>query len=338
MKAVVQDRYGGVDVLRIADAPAPRPGPGEVLVQVRAASVHPDVWHAMTGLPHLVRVLGSGVVRPRQPILGTDLAGRVVGLGTGVSRWQVGDDVFGETRTGNQWRNAGAFAELAVAREGSLERLPEGASYAQSAAVPTSGLIALDNIGGVQVVRERRLAEARVLVNGAAGGVGVFVVQLAKAAGAFVVGVDAPDKLEMLTALGADEVVDYTREDYTTAARPYDLLVDIPGNRSLDEVRRVVAPGGRYVFIGHDGFGATAGRWWGSVGRFGRMFVQSRRHPEFRQSFSTPDAHGLTLLAELMATGRLTAPIDSTYPLAEAAAALRHLMDGHVRGKIVLTI
>jgi NADPH:quinone reductase-like Zn-dependent oxidoreductase len=334
----VQDRYCGMDALRLADVPTPRPGPGEVLVRVKAASVHPDVWHAMTGRPHLVRVMGSGVTRPKQPILGTDLAGRVDAVGPEVTRWMVGDEVFGETRTGNQGRNAGAFAEYAVAREAALERIPPGVTYEQAAAVPTSALIALDNIGGVKVIRGRLLDGRRVLVNGAAGGVGVFVVQLAKSAGAYVVGVDSGDKLDLLLTLGADEVVDYTREDFTKAQLPYDLVVDIPGNRSLDEVRSVVAPGGRYVFIGHDGFGATKGKWLGSMGRFARMLVQSPWRPELRLSVIPPDDARLGVIAELLATGQVTAPVDAALPLAEAADALRHLMAGTVRGKIVLTM
>jgi NADPH:quinone reductase-like Zn-dependent oxidoreductase len=338
VQAIVQDRYGGVEVLRLTDTPSPHPGTGEVLVQVRAASMHADVWHAMTGHPYLVRVMGSGVLRPKQPILGTDLAGRVDAVGAGVTRWKVGDDVFGETRQGNQWRNAGAFAEFAVAREAALERIPSGVSYEQAAAVPTSALIALDNVGGADVVRGRLLRGRRVLVNGAAGGVGVFVVQLAKAAGADVVGVDAGDKLDLLTSLGVDEVIDYTHQDFTDTAERYDLVVDIPGNRSLDEVRSIVAPGGRYVFIGHDGYGTTRGKWVGSMGRFARMLAQSMRHPEFRQTIASADDTRLFLIAELMATGQLTAPVDAIFPLGEAADALRHLMAGRARGKVIIRI
>ena len=311
MRAIVQERYGGSEVLALRDVEVPGIRADEVLVRVHAASVHPDVWHVMRGQPFLVRV--GGLRRPRHRVPGIDLAGVVEAAGRDVTRFRQGDEVFGETIRGLQWRNGGAFAEFAAAPEASLAPKPAGLSFEQAAVVPTSGLIALQAVrrdGNVQ-------AGQRVLVNGAGGGVGLFAVQLAKAFGAEVTGVDAPAKLDLVRSF-ADHVVDYTREDFTE--RRYDVIVDIPGNRSIADCLRALTPGGRYVIIGHDGYGASGGAWLGTFPRTLKLVAMSpfdRRLPT--PDFSAPrqGRRSWRRLEELLEAGALPPVIDRIFPLAQ---------------------
>jgi NADPH:quinone reductase-like Zn-dependent oxidoreductase len=334
MKAIVQDRYGPPDVLRFAEIEPPSVGPDEVLVRVRAASVHPDVWHVLHGVPYVLRLMGAGLRRPSQPVPGIDVAGVVEAAGAAVTRFGPGDEVFGETVKGFQWRNGGAFAEYVAAPASALARKPGNLGFEQAAAVPTSGLIAWSALH-----RQARVkAGEHVLVNGAGGGVGTFVVQLAKAAGTCVTAVDAAGKLAALTALGADRVIDYATVDFTRGSERYDVIVDIPGNHSFADCRRVLAHDGTYVLIGHDGYGTTAGRRLGSLPRVLPLVAQA---PFRRQlppvDFSTPDkAAVLDELARRLEAGELQPVIERTYPLSEAAEAIRHLETGRVTGKIVL--
>ena len=335
MEAIVQHRYGSIDGLRLQDVPAPAPADDEVLVQVRATSVHPDVWHAVTGRPALLRLMGSGVRRPSQPIPGTDLAGVVVAVGAGVTRFKPGDEVFGETIRGHQWRNGGAYAELAVAPEQGLALKPPAVTFEEAAAVPTVGLITLQNLP------QRRVSPGdRLLINGAAGGVGSIAVQLAKAYGAHVTAVDAAPKLEMLRRLGADRTIDYGTEDFTQAAEQWDLVFDIPGNHPFSRVRRVIAPGGAYVLIGHDAFGAKGHAVLGSVPHALGLMARSVVTPELRGgAMKAPDKQAsMELLARLLQEGRLQVVIDRVLGLADAALALRHLASGQATGRIVLSV
>ncbi len=335
MRAIVQDAYGAIDELSLREVPRPEPAADEVLVRVVAASVHPDVWHVVTGRPAVLRVMGSGVRRPKDRVPGTDVAGVVESVGSAVTRFRVGDAVFGETIRGVQWRNGGAFAEYATAPEEGVAPKPPGVSFEEAAAVPTVGLIALNNLP------QRRVAPGdRVLVNGAAGGVGMIAVQLAKAYGAHVTGVDHPRKLALLRSLGVHRVIDYTSEDYTRAGERWDLVFDVPGNHSLSANRRAVEPGGGYVLIGHDAFGATGHDWLGSIPRMLGLMARSAVVPELRGgSLASPDKRQLmTTLTGLLATGQLRIVIDRTYPLAEAAAALRHLVSGNPVGRVVVVV
>ena len=336
MKAIIQDRYGPPEGLRLAEIDPPSVGPDEVLVRVRAASVHPDVWHVLHGVPYVLRLMGAGVRRPAQPVPGIDVAGVVAAVGEAVTRFGPGDEVFGETVKGFQWRNGGAFAEFVAAPEGALARKPSGLEFEQAAAVPTSGLIAWSALHQQGRVK----TGDHVLVNGAGGGVGTFVVQLAKAAGARVTAVDAASKLAALTAIGADRVIDYATDDFTHGSERYDVIVDIPANHSFTECRRVLARDGTYVLIGHDGYGATAGRWLGSLPRVLPLVALA---PFRRQlpavDFSTPDkAAVLAELARRLEAGELSTVIERTYPLSAAADAIRHLQTGRVTGKVVLTM
>ncbi len=335
MKAVVQRSYGPMGTLRVEDVPKPTPGEGEVLVRVRAASLHADIWHAVSGRPLVMRLMGPGLRRPKVPIPGIDLAGRVESVGPGVTRFTPGDDVFGECVRGIQWRNGGAFAEYACVREKDLQTKPERLSFEQAAAVPTSGLIALQTVqdeGDVQ-------AGQRVLVNGAGGAVGTFAVQLAKARGSVVTAVDSASKLEVLRSIGADDVIDYATTDYTATGDRYDVIIDIPGNRPLAAVRQALAPKGTYVFVGHDQYGRTGHPVLGSIGRFLRMFAMTPFVPQFKKPGKvSPRSDRMRTLTELCDAGTLTPLVDSTYDLSQIQQALRHLEAETATGKIVITM
>ncbi|MGH9891264.1 MAG: NAD(P)-dependent alcohol dehydrogenase [bacterium] len=335
MKAIVQDSYGSPDVLKLREIPQPSVGDHQVLVRVRAASVHPDVWHVMKGVPYVLRIMGAGLRAPKNLVPGTDLAGRVESLGRNVTRFRPGDEVFGQSLVANLWRNGGAYAEYAAVPEARLELKPANLAFEQAAAVPTSGSIA------VQGVRdEGRLQPGQsVLINGAGGAVGSFAVQLAKAYGADVTGVDAPGKLEMLRSIGVDRVVDYTQENFTRSGERYDLILDIAGNHPWSACKRALTPDGTYVLIGHDHYGSSGHRWFGSLGRFFKLMVispvVSQLHP-FRGARDPGDR--LVLLKELIEAGKITPFIDRTFPLSAVPEAIRFLESGQARGKVVITV
>jgi NADPH:quinone reductase-like Zn-dependent oxidoreductase len=335
VRAIVQDRYGAIDALRLRQVERPTPAEDEVLIRVRAASVHPDVWHVVAGRPWALRLMGSGVRRPRDRVPGTDVAGIVESVGAAVTRFRAGDEVFGETIRGVQWRNGGAFAEYATAPEAGVAPKPPTVGFEEAAAVPTAGLIALNNLP------QRRVPPGhRVLVNGAAGGVGAIALQLAKAYGAHVTGVDHARKLALVTSLGADEVIDFATDDYTQGDRRWDLIFDVPGNHSFDRNRTALAPGGAYVLIAHDAFGATGHRMLGSIPRVLGLVLRSAVVPELRGgSFRSPDKRELmTTLERLLQDGRLRIVVDRTFPLEEAAAALGYLVSGQPVGRVVITV
>ena len=241
MKAVVQYKYGSPDdVLALREINKPVAGDDEVLVSVRAASVHPDVWHVVTGRPYVLRLMGAGVLKPKNPVPGTDVAGRVESIGKGVTRFRPGDEVFGETHTRLQWHNGGAFAEYVSVPQDALALKPANVTFEQASAVPTSGFIALHNLRGEGQIRSGQ----RVLINGAGGGVGTIALQLAKAYGAHVTGVDGTRKMEMIRSLGADYVIDYTQEDFTRRGERYDLILDVASNLSLSACQRALCPPG----------------------------------------------------------------------------------------------
>ena len=337
MKAIVQEKYGSpYDVLNLKDVDKPMLKDDEVLVRVHAASVHPDVWHVVRGLPYVLRLMGAGLLRPKNSVPGTDVAGHVESVGKIVTQFQQGDEVFGETIKGHQWTNGGAYAEYVSVPEDSLALKPANITFDQAAAVPTSGLIALQNLPN-----EGRLhLGQRVLVNGAGGGVGTIAVQLAKAYGANVTGVDDTTKLEMVRSIGADHLIDYTQEDFTESGERYDLIFDIPENHPFSACRRVLAPNGNYVLIGHDIFGQGAGRWFGSIPRVLKLvalspFVSQLPTP----NFSMPDKKNqMAVLKDLLEAGKITPIIDRTYPLAEVPEAIGYLEEGHARGKVIITV
>lgn len=330
MRAVIQDRYGHPEHLRVREVADPRPGAGEVLVAVRAASVHPDVWHVVMGRPGMLRVMGAGLVRPRQPIPGTDCAGTVVDVGSDVTGLAPGDEVFGETIRGIQWTNGGAYADLACAPAAALVPKPPQVGFAEAASVATSGLIALENLPPAE-----RLDGARVVVIGAAGGVGSIALQVAVAHGATVTGVDRGDKLDTVTSLGAHDVIDHTVDDYTEAGRTWDLVFDVVRSHRFGDVRRVLADDGVYVLIGHDHFGAEGGRLFGTFPGMVSTLAAARGHA-LERTGSNRHAR-LPELAALLASGAITPVIDSVFGLDEVPAALAHLASGRARGRIVVS-
>jgi len=336
MRAIVQTGYGAPrEVLELRDIAVPTIRDDEALVRVRAASVHPDVWHVVRGLPYALRFMGSGVRRPQRVVPGTDIAGVVESVGATVAGLRPGDEVFGESARGYQWSNGGAYAEFVAVPAAQLAHKPAAVSFEAAACVPTAGIIALMNLRGLP----RDATGWAVLVNGAAGGVGSIAVQVAKARGATVTGVDAADRLEAVRSLGADRVIDYTRDDFTLGEERYDLIFDVPGNHSFGECKRALKPSGGYVLIAHDAFGAHGRRVLGSLPRMFGLVARSPFTGHLSANVAGPDKPAMTAeLAELLESGQLTPLIDRTFPLAEAAEAI-HLMErGPARGRIVLTV
>ncbi len=335
MKAIVQDRYGSADVLALREIDRPTPSSQEVLVRVHAASVHADVWHAMRGVPYVLRVMGSGVRAPKHHVPGTDMAGVVESVGATVTRFRPGDEVFGQSIRANLWRNGGAFAEYASAPESMLELKPTSLTFEQAAAVPTSGSLAVQHVRDEGRVRSGQT----VLVNGAGGAVGTFAVQLAKAYGARVTGIDAPEKLDMLRSIGADHVLDYTKEDFTELGERYDFILDIVGNHPWSRCRHALAPDGTYVLSGFDQYGSSGHRWFGSLGHFAKLILispfVSHLHP-FRGTKDPGDR--LVVLKEFIDAGELTPVIDRAFPLSQVPEAIRYLETGRARGKIIITV
>jgi NADPH:quinone reductase-like Zn-dependent oxidoreductase len=334
MKAVIHRKYGPArEVLELGELPVPEPKSDEVLVKVRAASMHADIWHVVHGRPYFLRLMGAGFGSPGGKVPGTDLAGVVEKVGAGVTRFRVGDAVYGECIRSHQWSHGGSLADFVVAPEGKLAHKPEGLSFQEAAALPTSGFIACQ-----AVFDEGKLkAGERVLVNGAAGGVGFLALQIARAFGGRVTGVDAGEKLELLRQAGAEQVIDYRAEDYTRSGERYDVIIDIPGNRPIRDCLAALAPGGRYVYIGHDNYGAGAGPWVGAMGRFFRLWLTlalKGKPPAFPDM--PPATERLEILGRLVREGKLRVRIGRAYPLRQAAEALECLAKGEVQGKVVI--
>jgi NADPH:quinone reductase-like Zn-dependent oxidoreductase len=334
MKAIFQERYGSPDDLELRELDKPAVGADEVLVRVRAASVHPDVWHVVTGQPYVLRLMGAGFARPKNPIPGTDVAGVVESVGKSVTQFRPGDSVFGETIVAQAWVNGGAFAEYVSVHQDLLALKPNNVTFEQAASVPTSGFIALQNLRGLSQGRPGQ----KVLVNGAGGGVGALALQITKAYGAHVTAVDGTSKLGMLRSLGADEVVDYTREDFTRRGVRYDLIFDVPGNFPFAACRRALRPGGRYVLIGHARFGTSGKRVFGLIPHFLTLLVLSRFVRQLRGPGVPMPTKKETIAAlrELLETGKVTPIIDGAYPLSEVREALRHMIEDELQGKVIV--
>jgi NADPH:quinone reductase-like Zn-dependent oxidoreductase len=322
MKALTQERYGPPDVLTLSDVDVPTAGAGEVLVRVRAAGVDAGVWHVVAGMPYLVRAMGFGLRAPKNPTPGLDLSGVVEAVGPGVTRFAVGDEVLGIGRA--------TFAEYAVAVEGKLVHKPAGLSFEQAAAMPVSGITAVEAVrkAGVQPGQ-------RVLVTGAGGGVGSYAVQIARAAGAHVTALVAPERIEAATALGADVVIDRTTEEVDARGPLYDVIIDTAGRRPLGLLRRAMTPRGRLVIVGGEGGGKV-------FGGFGRLLVAPLASVFASQSMSGVTAHErlaeLQELTALVESGAVVPQVGRTYPLAAGADAVRDLHEGRALGKLVLTV
>jgi NADPH:quinone reductase-like Zn-dependent oxidoreductase len=323
MRAIVQDKYGSADVLELRDIEKPVAGDDDLLIQVHAAGVDPGVWHFMTGLPYLVRIMGVGFSTPKIRIRGRDVAGTVGAVGKNVAQFKPGDVVYGICD--------GSFAEYVCAKPALFAHKPANLSFEQAAAVPISGMTALNGLRDVGKIQPRQ----KVLIIGAAGGVGTYAVQLAKAFGAVVTGVCSTSKAELVRDIGADEVIDYTREDFTDGARRFDLILDTAGRRPLSQLRRALTAEGTIVIVGGEG----GDRWLGGFQRqiFAPLRALFTKQKLLGLMFKERQQDLLTL-KELIEAGKLTPVIDRTYPLSEAAQAIRYLEQGHARGKVVLTV
>jgi NADPH:quinone reductase-like Zn-dependent oxidoreductase len=322
MKAVVYRCYGSADVLELEDIEKPTPADYEVLVRVHAAAINPLDWHYMRGSPYFMR-LGSGLGRPTDTRLGVDFAGTVEATGSNVTRFKPGDEVFGG--------RMGAFGEYVIVREDrGMVLKPSDVSFEQAAAVPIAAVTAL------QALRDKGRIQPgqKVLINGASGGVGTFAVQIAKALGADVTGVCSTRNVEMVRSIGADHVFDYTKEDYTDSGQHYDLIVDMVGNHSLLANRQVLKPEGKFVIIG-----GAKGNWFAPLMNPIKAAIMSPFvDQEFGMMIARMDNEDLSILGELMQSGKVTSVIDRRYRLSEVADAIRYSEEGHARGKIIIDL
>jgi NADPH:quinone reductase-like Zn-dependent oxidoreductase len=325
MKAIVYCDYGLAN-LKLADIAKPTPTDDQILVKVHAASVNPLDWHFIEGTPKIMRALGVGLRKPKDPRLGVDFAGTVETVGKNVTQFKAGDEVFGG--------RDGAFAEYVCPRADRAVTLkPANITFEQAASVNIAGITAL------QAVRDKGKVQAgqKVLINGASGGVGTFAVQIAKSFGADVTGVCSTRNLDMVRSLGADHVIDYTKEDFAKGDQRYDVILDNVPNHSLSECRRVLNPQGKYVMIG--GGGPNDNRW---IGPFGRLIQALVVSPFVSQKMGMMMAElkksDLTILGDMMQSGKLKPVIDRTYKLSELPAAIAYLEEGHARGKVVITV
>jgi NADPH:quinone reductase-like Zn-dependent oxidoreductase len=321
MKAIVQDQYGSTNVLKLRDVDKPAIGVDDVLVRVHAAGVHIGDWHLMAGQPYLMRVIGFGFRAPKARVRGMDVAGTVEAIGENVTRFQAGDEVFGTCD--------GSFAEYASAREDMLAPKPANLTFEQAAAVPTSAYTALQALrtGGIQ-------SGHKVLLVGASGGVGLFAVQIAKSFGAEVTGVCSTAKLALVRSIGADHVIDYTKEDFTRSGRRYDLILDMGGNRSLSQLRRALTPRGTLVPVGGEG----GDRWIGIGRSLQALVVSPFVSHNLRPVSSKPNQADLQILKQLIDAGKVTPVIDRTYSLSDVPDAIRYLHEGRARGKLVISL
>src|SRR3981081_3989683 len=323
MKAIVYCDYGLAN-LRLADVKKPTPTDDQILVKVRAASVNPYDWHFVEGTPKIMRMMGVGLRKPKDTRLGVDFAGTVEAVGKNVTQFKPGDDVFGG--------KGGAFAEYVCRRaEGAVALKPANITFEQAAAVNIAGITAL------QALRDKGKVQPgqKVLINGASGGVGTFAVQIAKSLGADVTGVCSTRNVDLVRSIGADHVIDYTKEDFTSGTQHYDLILDNVGTHSLLEYKRVLNPKGIYVMIGS----TTIGNWFAFLATpIEAQILSPFVSQKFGMILAELNQKDLTVLADLMQAGKLTPVIDRRYKLNEVPAAIRYLEQGHARGKVVISV
>jgi NADPH:quinone reductase-like Zn-dependent oxidoreductase len=333
MKAVVQYRYGPADeVLSVREIDKPIPKENEVLIKVRASSMHADIWHTVNGVPLVTRLMGGGLFKPRNRVPGTDVAGIVESIGSRVTRFKVGDAVFGTTVFMRLW-NGGTYAQYVSVPEHMLMHKPDNVTFEQAASVPTSGVIALCNLRSARIE-----SGSRVLVNGAGGSVGALAIQIAKFRGAHVTGVDVAARLESISALGADRVIDYTKEDFTKGAERFDLIFDVATTLSVEDCERVLTPTGLHWMIGHDHYGKASGRVFGSIPRLVRFMVRQRRKGRAIDMKLPPVHDLLESLRDWLHKGVITPVVGKTFTLSEVPAAMRCLEESTLAGRVVITL
>ncbi len=323
MQAIVYHRYGSPDVLEYTEIEKPVPAADQVLIQVHAASVNPYDWHFLRGTPSFIRLF-TGLRGPKFPRLGRDVSGVVVAVGANVTRLKPGDSVFGVCK--------GAFAEYACASQGELATQPQGLSFLQTASVPIAGITALQGLRECGRVQSGQ----SVLINGAAGGVGTFAVQIAKSFGAQVTGVCSTRNVELIYSIGADQAIDYTREDFTRAGKQYEVIFDLVGNHSLAAVRRALRPMG--IFVGCGGGGPDRSSRELLAGMFGRMVVSPFTSQKLTGVFAKINTDDLNTLGELLKSGKIKPVLDRTYPLGSVAEAIRYVESCHARGKVTISV
>jgi NADPH:quinone reductase-like Zn-dependent oxidoreductase len=323
MKAIVREKYGSPDVLELKDVDVPVVDDDGVLVRVRAASINAYDWHVMRGSPYLVRIVLGGLRKPKSNAMGRDLAGHIEAVGKNVTEFRIGDEVFGS--------GAGSLAEYVRGPAKSFAPKPAGLTFEQAAAVPMAARTALQGLRDVGRIQRGQ----NVLINGAAGGVGTFAVQIAKAFGAHVTAVCSTRNVDMVRSLGADEVIDYTREDFTRRAKRYDLFLDVAATHSLTARKRVLTPTGTLVSVGSPGYGGTASILAGLLEVAVRSRFGSQKLLSFMAKSSKED---LIAIKELIEAGKVKPVIDRTYPLSKAAEAIAYLEKGHAQGKVVITV
>jgi NADPH:quinone reductase-like Zn-dependent oxidoreductase len=322
MRAIVYTEYGPPDVLQLTEVARPTPKDNEVLIKIRAASINPLDWHFMRGTPKVMRMM-TGLRKPRFAGLGVDVAGQVEAVGKNVTGFHPGDEVFGTCK--------GAFAEYGCAAEGALVLKPANVTFEQAAAVPVAAITALQGLRDKGRIQRGQ----KVLINGAAGGVGTFAVQIARVFGADVTGVCSTRNVDMVRSIGAHHVLDYTRENFTKSGQRYDLIVDTVGNHSLPDTRRALTPQGTLVLVG----GPDTGGWLGPLTDVLKVVVLSRfvSH-KLRPFLARLSKQDLIVLQQLLEAGKVTPVIDRRYPLRDVAGAIRYLEEGHARGKVVISM
>lgn len=321
MKAIVYTKYGSTDVLKLKEVEKPTPKDNEVLIKVHAASVNSWDWDLLRGTPFLVRL--GGILKPKYKILGADIAGRVEAVGRDVKQFLPGDEVFGDI-SGCGW---GGFADYVCARENALTLKPASMTFEEAAAIPQAAVLALQGLRDKGQIQKGQ----KVLINGAGGGVGTFAVQIAKSFGAEVIGVDSTRKLDMLQLIGADQVIDYTQEDFTKNGQRYDLILDVAGFRSIFDYKCALSPKGTYVMVG------------GSMARiFQVMFlgpwISKTESKKMGILIHKPNKNDQNFMKELFEAGKVVPVIDRRYPLSEVAEALQYLGEGHPKGKVVISV
>ena len=321
MKAIVYTKYGSPDVLQLKEVEKPTPKEDEVLVKVQAVSVNPYEWHHLRGTPYLMRLMGVGLLKPKHKILGNDVAGRVEAVGRNVKQFQPGDEVFGAS-------GFGALAEYVCVTEDKLVLKPAGTTFEEAAAIPIAAVTALQSLRDKGQIQPGQ----KVLINGASGGVGTFAVQIAKSFGAVVTGVCSTRNLDMVRSIGADDVIDYTQEDFTQNGQRYNLIIDNVGNRSVSDCKRALSPEGICVIIGYSS----------PVLLFQAMFLGPLISMTGSKKIGLMGANinkkDLVFLKELLEAGKVVPVIDRRYPLSEVAEAIRYLEEGHAQGKVVVTM